>query len=282
MKFEPGLSQIRVSSSRKGFTRTELLAVLVVTCIVAMLHRSTFANEKNRSRSITCLSNLRELTLGWLSYADDNGGALIPNNLGGDNIQPTASNWISGWLGWENSSANTNIQHLIDPRYALIAPYIRTNVSLFKCPEDIYTSPIQQRQVWALRVRSYSMNYAMGPGNDFKRSFATETAIFSKLSDLTELKPEEAIVLLDEHPDSINDPMFLTSWREPRWVDLPGSFHHGSGSFSFADGHVDLHRWIDSRTVRPVRYNFDPFPLTPNNPDLEWVRKRSSVLKFQQ
>jgi prepilin-type processing-associated H-X9-DG protein len=78
----------------------------------------------------------------------------------------------------------------------------------------------------------------------------------NKTSDLS--RPVDVFVILDEQADSINDAAFMhdpgyTQGQE-RWRDLPASYHNRAGSFSFADGHSEIHKWLDPRTVQAVRY----------------------------
>jgi prepilin-type processing-associated H-X9-DG protein len=67
-------------------------------------------------------------------------------------------------------------------------------------------------------------------------------------------------------------------------VDWPASFHNGACGFAFADGHSEIHKWRDSRTTAPVKYNDWLYNLVapisqPNNQDLIWLAQRSSTPK---
>jgi prepilin-type processing-associated H-X9-DG protein len=66
-----------------------------------------------------------------------------------------------------------------------------------------------------------------------------------------------------------------------KWEDLPASYHNNAGSFSFADGHSEVHKWKDPRTAEPIFYkawNTDPDYgnnlATPHDVDYEWVDDR--------
>jgi prepilin-type processing-associated H-X9-DG protein len=81
------------------------------------------------------------------------------------------------------------------------------------------------------------------------------------MTDLNNPELSRFFVLINEHPDSINGARFaarmLESDRmhEARIIDYPASYHNGSGTLSFADGHSEFRKWIDSCTTPPVRYN---------------------------
>jgi hypothetical protein len=61
-------------------------------------------------------------------------------------------------------------------------------------------------------------------------------------------------------------------------VDYPAFKHNGAGGLNFADGHSEIHKWRDPRTVPPQRDNQN---LTlnipsPNNQDIAWLQERST------
>jgi len=87
-------------------------------------------------------------------------------------------------------------------------------------------------------------------------------------------------VFVEEHPDSVNDGYFLNRGDEREWVDLPASFHNDSASFAFADGHAEIHKWVESSTLQPSRPDGAPLPLYIRYSDLSdwrWVMERMSV-----
>jgi prepilin-type processing-associated H-X9-DG protein len=98
-------------------------------------------------------------------------------------------------------------------------------------------------------------------------------------------RPSDIFVFLDEHPDSIDDGYFLNRYPEgnalPAWTDLPGSYHDGAASFSFADGHSELHRWHNPSTKQPARaYGINPplpMTITGGLQDFYWVLSRMTV-----
>jgi prepilin-type processing-associated H-X9-DG protein len=64
-----------------------------------------------------------------------------------------------------------------------------------------------------------------------------------------ELGPADIFVLIDEHPDSIQDCAFAVRMALPnlpsaaRWVDVPAKFHNNGCGIAYADGHSEIHRW---------------------------------------
>ena len=66
-------------------------------------------------------------------------------------------------------------------------------------------------------------------------------------------------------------------------VDYPASYHNNAAGIAFADGHSEIHKWLDPRTVPPLtkgrelKLNVS----TPENPDMLWMQEHSSDLVKQ-
>lgn len=267
---------------RGGFTLIELGVVIALIALLAGLLLPALSRSKARAQAITCMNNSKQLALAWMMYSGDNNMRLAYNLGSGEGAASgfslSAPNWVNNQMDWDLTSGNTNLGFV---NQSIIGDYTRYNVNIYHCPSDNALSPIQKKAGWSGRVRSVSMNSMVGdPGslmangmnvlNPGCQQFLTE-------SDFRD--PASIFVFLDEHPDSINDGFFLNQSARLVWNDLPASYHNGGGSFTFADGHTEIHRWRSASTVRPPTpdgFN-GPQPVSPNDrADFDWVIKHMS------
>jgi hypothetical protein len=213
-------------------------------------------------------------------YAEDNSDKLVPNIQGGGAVGggSGAAAWASGWLDWTTRTDNTNVAFLIDPKYALLAPYVKGATNLFKCPADRFLSPVQATLRWQ-RVRTVSVNILVGESNAESGPIDPIYKHVRKLSEFLYPVPAEAHVFLDEHPDSINDPGFFSP-RQTSWIDLPAVQHHGGAAFGFADSHAEIHRWRGSLSnIKSLYGNGFPSVTAPaGDPDIHWMSYHTARL----
>ncbi len=257
-----------------AFTLTELLVVVGVLTFLALTMIPALARSQPHSRTTLCQHNLKQLGAAWQMYAEDYSGRIVSNK--------GQAGWATGWLDWTTASDNTNVLYLIDKRYAALAPYLNGASNLFKCPADNYLSSSQRSRGWTGRVRSYSVNAYVGenvplgqPGGPSGPPIYRQTR---KVSDFLHPAPAEVAVFIEEHPDSMNDPAFLSP-DQTTWIDSPGTHHNGAATFAFADGHTEVHQWRSSLATGPatrVSYVYiNNYPTPAGDEDISWLSYRT-------
>jgi len=276
----------RPQAARQAFTLIELLVVIAIIAILAGMLLPALAKAKAKAQGILCMNNTKQMVLACNMYLLDNYDKFPGAFHGGKASSPTKNDpdapWVVGWLTWDTSQHNTNIQYLIDPAYSKLAQYFSESKNLFKCPADKYLSPPQRTKGWTERVRSISGNIYIGAGNV---SEGPTDPIYKqqcrKPSDIIYPSPSESWLYVDEHPDSMNDAGLFAPYKTGAWIDLPASYHNGACGFAFVDGHSEIHKWRGS-TVWPVKFNssFAGSAVVPvQKDDSAWLRYRTPRVK---
>lgn len=122
------------SSKGRGFTLIELLVVIAIIAILAAILFPVFARAREKARQASCLSNVKQLGLAFMMYAQDYDDTIPPTYLG---------NWRAGVpTEWPD----------------LLEPYIK-NLQVFACPSEHWNISTGVQSSFPI---SYGMNMQFG------------------------------------------------------------------------------------------------------------------------
>lgn len=289
-----------VKVKRYAFTLIELLVVIAIIAILASILLPVLNRAKTRAQEIQCVSNLRQIMIGFILYNHDNSD-WMPINLSGaqdyDNTPtgPPPLNWVAGHEDYSGDIGNTNATWLTDSHYSQLAFGV-PNAAVYKCPADLSR---EFGLTGRPRLRSYGLSGAIGCAdlNGNPRAAGTlqnypppppakDWQIYTKASQMRGTPgPSDIFVLIDRHPDFIvgqqGDANFAV--QMPSLIsqtttigDLPSNLHGTSCGISFADGHAEMHRWLHPGLIPPVKYASNS-KSGVQDPDFLWFYYHTTV-----
>jgi prepilin-type N-terminal cleavage/methylation domain-containing protein/prepilin-type processing-associated H-X9-DG protein len=249
-----------------GFTLIELLVVIAVIAILMAILMPALNRAREQGRRAGCLSNLKNLTLAWIMYADDNEDKLVNGSSGEYGTEATnGPYWVK--LDYDrNMTTVAKKQAIMD---GALYPYTKT-LNVYKCATVINQAAVATNSI-SPPVRSYSIADSMNCKGWESQMNAKVKAIKKRML----IKdPANRMVFFDDGGTCPSAMGGWTVWATKfSWWDPPPVRHGDGTQLSYADGHGEYHKWQDPRTLEfgkriPVVANNGE--IQDGNPDLVW------------
>jgi prepilin-type N-terminal cleavage/methylation domain-containing protein/prepilin-type processing-associated H-X9-DG protein len=212
MKTINGTSPVRI----KAFTLIELLTVIAIIGILAAILIPVVGKVRESARAAQCVSNIRQIAIAMLTYADENNGRLPTSGSTEDGQKPE-----SDWILWYRPSDN-------DLRDSAIVPYMggAFTADIYRCPSDerLAVTPLPPYRF------SFSLNRALG---EFSNS--PKFAGLAQLNGQVHNVPDPSLIILIAEEAAPNDSSAWLGFPEDSLTER----HGGRGHVAFVDAHVE-------------------------------------------
>jgi prepilin-type N-terminal cleavage/methylation domain-containing protein/prepilin-type processing-associated H-X9-DG protein len=235
----------------KGFTLIELLVVIAIIAVLMAILMPTLNRAREQGRRAACLAQLKNLTLAWLMYADENDSKIVNGEGGYDRGQPGSSNYEKAWVGkcWhDNYQTGVQLdeqQQIAQIKVGALWPYVR-EIKVYACPTGTKGEMVTYAAMDSVNGRVDSRG-SVTSGSAGKRVGRTVLWL-KRTTDISVPGPAYRMVYIDEGwvtPDSFAVHYDTASW----WDDPP--IRHGDGTtVSMADGHVEHWKWKGTDTIK--------------------------------
>jgi prepilin-type N-terminal cleavage/methylation domain-containing protein/prepilin-type processing-associated H-X9-DG protein len=264
----------------KGFTLIELLVVIAIIAVLMAILMPALERVKEQARGMACMSNQKTMGLAYVMYADDNDSGMCggmaryaPTNGVPPWVMPPLDYQAGGGYSEMPSGAVSLEQRHNGLREGVLFPYIK-DIDAYHCPGDdrIRQGTSNGRQLQHLLYRSYSLP-------DFLR--ATASTDPKKITNFT--STAKKMLFVEEIYDAPGANHNVDGWsyipgNNTLWDPL-GLYHSDSCTFSFMDGHAEVRKWTDKRTLIYWRSRSQAASMgfgknmqfNPPNEDLLWL-----------
>ena len=229
---------------KQGFTLVELLVVIAIIALLMSILMPALSRARDQAQTIACRSNLKNLALGWVMYVDDHDGELIEGETSYDDDTDR-----TGWV--KTIREGSAYPDFIDREKEGIKkgnlwPYIK-DFGVYHCPAD---RAMKDHANETTGAKPLFRSYAIPGGMNGKHSAYYPGIEVEKFMDIK--APATKYILVEEdHVGADNDNWgsWILNIAINSWWDGMAILHHKKACLAFADGHVEIHTWVDKSTI---------------------------------
>jgi prepilin-type N-terminal cleavage/methylation domain-containing protein len=240
---------------KRGFTLIELLVVISIIALLLALLIPALDKARELARRAVCLGHLKDLSLSWIMYADDNEGKLVNGETA---EQPRLTTVLTGGtvyqeIPWafESDPATSIYDQQAQIKKGILYTYSK-NVKVYRCPGGK-----------AKHMRTYSVTcsvngegrHLVGHGGHGGHNVNNNAMLWVKNSSLIR-RPHQRIIFIDEgrtivnnDPDPTKGHSFKISYFNQEWIDSPPVRHGGGTTVAYADNHTEYRKWAGIDTI---------------------------------
>ncbi len=224
---------------RKGFTLIELLVVIAIIAILLAILLPALNRVKEQGKRAVCLHNLKQLSLAWIMYADENNDVLVNGAIGYSNQNMSWGDHRGeiAWVDGLGPRGNEDAQR-VEIEEGALWPYVKDH-AMYKCPTGLPGEALTYAIMFSMNAVEHTWVKGIR-GTHIKRK-----------SEIYNPAPALRLVFIDEGymtPDA-----YAVYYHQETWFDSPPVRHGDGSTLSFADGHADHWKWKGTDTIKHAR-----------------------------
>lgn len=272
-------------NTQKAFTLIELLVVIAIIALLLAILGPTYRVVKEQASGAVCLADLGGIAKAWNIYPDDNDQKIVGGTI---SLTPEAT-WPSGipagpWVctpqtedGVSMHSGSTIEEKLIGIRRGTLYPYIEAD-DVYHCPGDrrFKDPPVEPGWGGVGGWRSYSITggmFGVNPTGDWW------IIPYKKYSDIK--SPGDSYFIVEEMDGrGYNMGSWVIDPTGDQWVDPIAIWHNEKSTLGFADGHAEMHDWLDDTTLEMAE-NQTFYQYAHDSEDLRYMQRHYAYEKLQ-
>lgn len=219
---------------RVAFTLVELLVVIAVIALLLAIFVPVIGMARERGQRAVCLSNLRQLTMAWITYAEEHGGKLV---FGETFAVRTEGNRIAqSWAHPIFRFAEDRASLIEYPHKGALWPYLQ-DVDIYRCPRGKPGHALTYTIVAGANGGDVEGTYASQANPDAIHApvrVGSTVVRLTRITDIVSPGAGQRAVFLDN--GYVRNGSFLIDYVCPRWLSPPPIHHRDGATLSTADG----------------------------------------------
>lgn len=240
---------------RKGFTLIELLVVIAIIALLLAILLPSLNLVKRKAAAIVCMTNVKNLSLGWFMYQQDNDDNIMSARMNGQNYN---GQFVPGWINQpyhpidgprEHNVATpvvTDEDEIRGIQDGALYPYLKSHKA-YNCPAD------KVRSIYDGTEKHVTYVVASGLASNHSENEVYEfSAIRSPSSKFNFLEVAEQRnfcggMFVFATPDRWNTGGDYCVWWNPVAIN-----HVETSTMGFCDGHAEKRKWREEYTFERV------------------------------